>query len=443
MDEVYALRHTKPPLADMIFSKESLDRSGRIKTKSVHGQCQCTFFDQKTNQCQIYHDRPFECQLYPFLLRRRGKAIYLSVHKNCPHIQEKINSPEFDQYVSRLKEFLDTKETRSFFVYNQTLANDYAGYEEEIADLFIIANNKRDKKAALLNQRMTIERALLDEQSPLSSRAFANIFIWQDYFSFDVRLINDSLCVFAENEVGRFMYFPPIGENYSPQLLEECFAIMEEKNKGNGVSRIENVSYVDQKRYLAGQYQFYKKGYEYCYFKEDILALKGNGFKSKRSSYNRFIKNNPYQFRPYEKSMAKECLVLYDRWVENRKRHHDDELYLHMLDENRRVHRLALDFYERLGLIGRVVLIDGKIAAYSFGYPIRPDVFCILFEIADLDKSGLSVFIFRSFCDDPLLRPYRFINVMDDFGLKNIERTKNSFRPTILFPVYTATQLKK
>ena len=39
----------------------------------------CAFFDLDINKCKVYNLRPFECQLYPFLINLRGKKIILTV----------------------------------------------------------------------------------------------------------------------------------------------------------------------------------------------------------------------------------------------------------------------------------------------------------------------------------------------------------------------------
>jgi Fe-S-cluster containining protein len=68
----------------------------------------CPFLDIKDNKCKIYATRPFECQLYPFLLNLRGKKIILTVDLNCPYIKEKMNTPEFKEYVEYLTAFLNS-----------------------------------------------------------------------------------------------------------------------------------------------------------------------------------------------------------------------------------------------------------------------------------------------------------------------------------------------
>lgn len=68
----------------------------------------CPFLDAGSNKCKIYEFRPFECQLYPFLLNLRGNKIILTVDLNCPYVKEKLNSPEFKAYIDYLTEFLNS-----------------------------------------------------------------------------------------------------------------------------------------------------------------------------------------------------------------------------------------------------------------------------------------------------------------------------------------------
>ncbi|RJP29459.1 MAG: YkgJ family cysteine cluster protein [Candidatus Omnitrophota bacterium] len=68
----------------------------------------CPFLKIKDNKCSIYNFRPFECQLYPFLLNLRHGKIILTVDLNCPYVKEKLKSKEFKEYVDYLNEFLNS-----------------------------------------------------------------------------------------------------------------------------------------------------------------------------------------------------------------------------------------------------------------------------------------------------------------------------------------------
>jgi len=70
----------------------------------------CPFLNPSDNRCRIYQMRPFECQLYPFLLCLRNKKACITVDLNCPYVKEKINSPEFKQYSEYLSAYLNAPE---------------------------------------------------------------------------------------------------------------------------------------------------------------------------------------------------------------------------------------------------------------------------------------------------------------------------------------------
>ena len=295
----------------------------------------------------------------------------------------------------------------------------------------------------LLRQQLDIEKYLQDHAEGLSAFSFANIFAWQDFFQFDSHVIEGCLCIFARNEIGTFLYLPPLGKNIAPGVIEACFDRMEKANAGSGVTRVENVSCRQLAWFPEEKFSRYNKGYEYCYYRPDIAALRGNAYKSKRSSYHQFINNYDHQYLPYEEGMIDECLDLYRAWAQERAQAHPDDIYGHMLEENQKVHERVLRHFKRLGLTGRVVKVGHKIKAYSFGFPVNPEMFCVFFEIADLKVKGLGVYIFSEFCRDATLETYKFINAMDDLGMEHVQQTKMSFHPVCLLPAYVITKRNK
>jgi len=231
-----------------------------------------------------------------------------------------------------------------------------------------------------------------------------------------------------------------LGATVDGKVIEEVFRRMKETNGPGGITRIENVPVGLAHLFPQDKYSLYLKGHEYCYYKDDLTGLHGNAFKSKRGEYNHFVGNNSYEYLPYEDSMKDECLALYGDWAGERKASHADDIYRHMLDENHSVHEKALRFSRELGLVGRVVRVDKKIRAYTFGYPVNEKMFCVFLEVADISLKGLPVFIFREFCADPQLEEYHFINAMDDFAMPQLRETKMSFRPHVLLASYAATE---
>lgn len=68
----------------------------------------CPFLEVKDNKCRTYDSRPFECQLYPFLLNLRRGKVLLTADLNCPYVKEKLKSKEFKEYVDYLTELLNS-----------------------------------------------------------------------------------------------------------------------------------------------------------------------------------------------------------------------------------------------------------------------------------------------------------------------------------------------
>ena len=439
-DEVYRWRQDRPALADKIFSLQTIDSQERIvAVKSKHA-CQCRFFDKKDNTCKVYEGRPWECALYPFLLVRKKDDIMLSVHLACPHIQNHHGDSGYEGFLGELKDYFAREDTKKFILNSFESFDDYAGYEDEIQPIAPVGSRKAvTPENALLNQRMLLERSFLGQSPVLSTSSFANVFSWKDFFGFQIEIIEGHVCVFANYSAGCFLYIPPIGSKYNQKLIARCFAIMDKANTRHPavVSRIENVSKEQLKYFPENKYAHYKKGDEYLYLKKDLIALRGNPYKSKRSELNQFKRNYNAEYLPFQDEMLKECNELYRRWAQGRANKGNSDAYRFMIEDNEKVHAAALKSHKELGLVGRVVKIDGKIVAYTFGYHLNSRTFCVLFEIADLSYNGLPVYTFHSFCKDAALGAYSFINVMDDFELENIQKTKISFRPQKLLATYT------
>ncbi len=285
----------------------------------------------------------------------------------------------------------------------------------------------------LLRQKPLVDQYLSRQPRPLSSYHFAAIFAWQDFFDFEFTLINQHLCIFAYQNKNSFLYLPPLGEPLDLATLKECFSAMGPSK----IARVENFSVNQLPLVRGGGYNVYAKAQEYVYRKSDLIALKGNAYKSKRHDHNFFTQHFKAEFEPYEERHYQGCLALYQRWAQDRRQHSTDPVYQAMLEENARVHALAIQYYRELDLIGRVVTIDGQVAAYTFGYALDEHAFCVLFEIADAAKTGSAVYIFNCLCADTALKSFEYINAMDDFGMPNVAKAKESFHPVSKLPVYT------
>ena len=94
----------------------------------------CPFLGSADNQCRIYNLRPFECQLYPFLINLRKEKVLLTVDLNCPYVYEKIDTPLAKEYIIYLTAYLNSPKMLKVLKDNPQIIQ---AYEEvrEIAEL--------------------------------------------------------------------------------------------------------------------------------------------------------------------------------------------------------------------------------------------------------------------------------------------------------------------
>lgn len=291
-----------------------------------------------------------------------------------------------------------------------------------------------------LKDKNLFERFLNLTAHELSVYSFQNIYIWKGLFKIYWSLIEDSLCVFFKDEIGCFLYIPPQAKRLKPEVIKETFKIMNGFNKNKEISRIENVEEASLSFYQDLGYACAVKPGDYLCRRQDLIQLKGNKFKSKRANFNYFLKHYKFEYLVFSSRYKDGCFKLFEQWLNTRKPKNQDPLYQGMLQDSRICLTRLLNNYSDLDISGRVVKIDKSIKAFTFGFELNKNTFCILFEIADLSIKGLSQFIFRRFSHDS--GNYKYINIMDDSGLENLKKVKLSYHPLKLIPAYIVTRVK-
>lgn len=262
----------------------------------------------------------------------------------------------------------------------------------------------------------------------LSRYAFAPHYVWRTFFDFYWTIIDDQFCLFANQDGDYFMPIPPMGSSLNQKVIRQAYAFTLEANRAQQIARIENVPACLIPFFQEMGFHAVQKETEYLYETDALIQLKGDRYKSKRASYNTLIRNYPAaQLQPYQPAHLGDCLALYESWQQERRARSRDHVYRAMLEDSQHSHRTGLMNHEGLGLVGRVVFIDGLLKGYTFGYPLNSEIFCVLFEVTDLRIKGLAQFLFREFCREQAA--YQWINTMDDSGLENLKRVKLSYRP--------------
>jgi len=292
-----------------------------------------------------------------------------------------------------------------------------------------------------LDDKKTFQRYFKNSSRSLSNYSFENNIIWDCLFELRRAVVNNKLCIFFQDKIGIFMNLPPLG-GLDKKTVNACFGAMEEINHNKAISRIENIEEKDLVFFKKNGFRIYEKSKEYIVTTSDIAFLSGERFKHKRSLYNHFMKKSMLPegrkecFRDYQRKDEKACLELYQKWMKDRKEKNSDPVYQGMLVDSFKVLSRMLEYSRELGLSVKVVEREGRVIAFTSGFSISQRLFCVNFEITDLEFRGISQFVFSEFAKT--LSFYRELNIMDDSGIENIRLTKFSYRPSRIIASYTA-----
>lgn len=171
--------------------------------------------------------------------------------------------------------------------------------------------------------------------------------------------------------------------------------------------------------------------WDYVYSRESLATLKGKKLHGKRNHINKFLSKYPdYEYRKLDKSMIKDCIALYDQWIEEK----DEKESKSMEDEKRSV-QLALNNMEELGLIGGTIYIDGKLCAFTVGERLHPHIQLIHIEKANTEYEGIFPMINQQYilheCEGVEL-----VNREEDMGIEGMRKAKRSYNPLKMIEKY-------
>jgi hypothetical protein len=404
----------------------------------------CRNFDPRHNRCENYKNRPLDCHLYPLVVMwdEKYRHVVLGLDHKCPQASVIASEPQASEAISKKERSL-----RHFVPRNDNLDSRYImRFQDDIE----VLERLDIKVEPALNKLLIGDKALFEKYAgqadrPLSSYSFIANYVWTGLLDYYWMITDDNFCLFCRTRETMFMPIPPMGARISPAAVKKCFELMYSVNKNKDCSRIEDVCEKDAAFYSDLEYKVREKGWEYIYDRGDLTKLAGDQYKDKRALCNYFMKHCKYEYREFRPSDKKACLELYELWAmergtvpnDRRKSRRDENCphyYTALLEDSRSAHKKAMDRFADLGLAGRIVIVDNKTSAYTFGYPLDNSIFVVLLEVADLKIKGLSQFIFRRFCEE--LDGYKYINAMDDSGLENLKKVKMSYRPVKIERTY-------
>ncbi len=402
----------------------------------------CPAFDAATNRCRIYEARPLDCRLYPLALMwdAAHEQVVLGWDTKCPFMRDTV-PPAIAAHAERVTALLETEDMLDTLAAHPRLIGRYQDDVIALKTLPSVTARLTPRPMDARLRRLTLTeaprfhdallRAGMLGPDALAAYAFPYHYAWTSVLPYWWMETEQAFFLFVQSPDGWFMPLVPLGSQPLDRTAAEAFALMDEWNGPSPVSRIENVMTPQKHALERAGFRFVEKDGDYLYSAQALSALTGDRYKSQRALCNRVAREHAVLIEPYGERDTAACRALCTRWAAQKQNGRLEEVGRFLLDDAAAAHELVLAESGRLGLQGTVARVDGTVAAYTFGYWLTPQTYCVLLEVADRDIPGLAQRLFRETCRSAAARGAVYLNAMDDAGLAGLRDAKRAYHPAM------------
>lgn len=267
---------------------------------------------------------------------------------------------------------------------------------------------------------------------------FTYMFMWRKSYGIVWTVVDDYLCLLGRHD-GLIYALSPYGAADPARwaaVLDKMRAWFEGQNRPfimRGLSR-EGLTLLEQARPGVFQVTPERNAFDYVYNARDLIELSGAKYRNKRNHLNQFRKYCPdYAYQPLTADLVPQCIACEEEWCRQRDCDHEPGLAV----EREAIMELLTNF-GRLDYQGGVIMIAGKVVAFTLGERLNDDTAVIHVEKADPDIPGLYTAINQEFCRHAW-QDMRFINREEDMGLPGLRKAKQSYHPVKMVERYQLT----
>jgi uncharacterized protein len=400
----------------------------------------CPAFESQTGTCRIYEQRPLDCQLYPLAMMWNAAQndVVLGWDAKCPFMPEQL--PESIRlHAERVLKILQQRPVVQQIADSPRLIGRFQEDVVILESLPQITQALCDRWGAPPLRRLMLEdlqrlttalnRSGLCGAQSLAAYSTPYHYIWNGLLSYWWSEIQGAFCLFVQSPGGWFMPLPPLTTGTMEGPLTEAFRLMRRWNGPSAVSRVENIPASLVPVLESMGYQVRPKDPDYLYGAADLVHLAGDRYKAQRALCNRVERVGGVSIEPYRPSDRLACRALFQQWRRQKHTTGLDAFAVMLLDDTASAHEIAWSHGSELQLVGSVLRLSREIRAYTFGYWLTGNTWCVLLEVADRTIPGLAQYLFRETCRKALSEGAEFINTMDDSGLSTLRLSKMSYHP--------------
>ncbi|MCB2186753.1 MAG: DUF2156 domain-containing protein [Deltaproteobacteria bacterium] len=267
-------------------------------------------------------------------------------------------------------------------------------------------------------------QAFLTADPPLTSElTFTNLYMWRHHYLPQWREEAGCLLVVVSPPDTAPFGLPPVGRGDHAAAVA---ALGRDLAAAGLTPRLARVGRDLAQSLPAEQYlvEHERDQDDYVYLAQDLRELKGRKYHRKKNHLNKFLRAHPrHEYQPLTAEICRKVLDMQEHWCRLRGCEDDPGL----ASEDLAICEAILA-REALGLTGGVILLDGRVEAFSLGEMLNPQTAVIHVEKANPEIDGLYTAINQRFCQEAWSGA-EFINREQDLGLEGLRAAKESYLP--------------
>ncbi|HDQ04263.1 MAG TPA: DUF2156 domain-containing protein [Deltaproteobacteria bacterium] len=255
----------------------------------------------------------------------------------------------------------------------------------------------------------------------ISDYTFANVYLFRNISNYQFLQADCGLFICGKNKLGQ-PYVMPLNDLRSCDM--EIFNELLDKHGFFYPILEEWLNFFPENKFIVASDDCES---DYIYLTEKMASFSGKTFTRHRNHLNQFFSSYKPQGRSLGTENSSDGLEILKQW-QNESRIAVEKTDFAQCAE-------ALNKFSGLALWGTIYYIKNQPAGFIIGEPLNTDTFVLHFAKASKKYHGIYEFMFNDTAKK-LAADYKYLNMEEDMGNKNLRRTKMSYGPEMILKKY-------
>jgi uncharacterized protein len=255
----------------------------------------------------------------------------------------------------------------------------------------------------------------------ISDYTFANVYLFRKISNYEFLTMDCGLFVSGQNKQQQ-RYIMPLNDPHNCDI-KTFNEILGKRDFFFPIPQ-EWLPYFPENKFVIS---FDESESDYIYFTENMASFKGKQYVRHRNHLHQFLSLYVPEDESISSSNFQDAMSVLQEW-QNDSGLTPDKTDFEQCKE-------ALQKFAGLALWGTIYYINAKPAGFIIGEALNADTFCLHFAKASTKYHGIYEFMFNDTAKK-LRSQYKYLNLEEDMGNKNLRRTKSSYGPEMLLKKY-------